>query len=127
MTRSTSRSSLLITPSLFIMGSFLFVLAIPAWGQKDTGSIVGTVKDPSGAMAANAQVNFLLAKSGPQESNSSTVSGASEFGFSDRGAPTATDTILAEAVFLAQARQSKNWSLLFGHAVESGRRLHLGK
>src|SRR5262249_4224795 len=35
----------------------LFVgLATLGWAQKDTGSIVGTVKDPSGAVLPNAQV-----------------------------------------------------------------------
>jgi hypothetical protein len=35
---------------------FLVVLSLTAWAQKDTGSIVGTVKDPTGAVVANAKV-----------------------------------------------------------------------
>src|SRR5579864_3238273 len=52
MTRSRSASSFRFVASLF----FLLILAIPVWAQKDTGSIVGSVKDPSGAIVANASV-----------------------------------------------------------------------
>src|SRR5215469_15649274 len=34
----------------------LLCIAGLAWGQKDTGSIVGTVRDPSGAVVADAKV-----------------------------------------------------------------------
>jgi hypothetical protein len=47
-------------PPLFVV-LFLFLLANlakPAWAQKDTGSIIGTVKDPSGALIANAKVTI---------------------------------------------------------------------
>ena len=43
---------------LVLFLSQLLALAIPAWTQKDTGSIVGTVKDPSGAVVAKAQVTI---------------------------------------------------------------------
>jgi hypothetical protein len=35
---------------------FCLSFSLTAWGQKDTGSIVGTVKDQSGAVVANAKV-----------------------------------------------------------------------
>ena len=54
MTASRSGSSFLLVSSLH----FLLILAIPARAQKDTGSIVGTVKDPSGAIVANAKVTI---------------------------------------------------------------------
>ena len=34
----------------------ILVLALSAWGQLDTGSIVGTVRDPSGAAIPGASV-----------------------------------------------------------------------
>lgn len=42
-------------PFLFL-SLFLILVAELAWGQKDTGSIVGTVKDPTGAVIARAKV-----------------------------------------------------------------------
>src|SRR2546425_1180488 len=42
-------------PHGFRMLSILY-LSVLAGAQKDTGSIVGTVTDPSGALVANAQV-----------------------------------------------------------------------
>ena len=52
MARSTPRRFLRIVSFPFI----LILLAISAWAQKDAGSIVGTVKDSSGAIVANANV-----------------------------------------------------------------------
>ncbi len=44
-----------------VFAATVFLLSIilsgPAWAQKDTGSIVGTVKDPSGAVVANAKIS----------------------------------------------------------------------
>jgi Carboxypeptidase regulatory-like domain/TonB dependent receptor len=73
MTMSGSRSSLLIVPSLFI----LIILAIPAWAQKDAGSIVGTVKDPSGAIVANAKVIITDLEHG--QTSSTTTNAEGEF------------------------------------------------
>ena len=47
------------TPRLFVCLtlSFLwFVVSMPSWAQKDTGSIVGTVKDGTGAVVVDAAV-----------------------------------------------------------------------
>ena len=44
--------------------AFLLIAVASAWGQKDTGSIVGTVKDPSGAVVANAKVMVADAEHG---------------------------------------------------------------
>ena len=53
------RSANLRPPLLVVLFLFLLAnLAIPAWAQKDTGSIVGTVKDPSGALIADAKVTI---------------------------------------------------------------------
>ena len=45
------------TPLLVVLFSVLICPVIPSWAQKDTGSIVGTVKDASGAVVANARVS----------------------------------------------------------------------
>ncbi|MBZ5600052.1 MAG: TonB-dependent receptor [Acidobacteriia bacterium] len=42
--------------SAFILVVVCIVFAAPAWAQKDTGSIVGTVKDQTGAVVAGAKV-----------------------------------------------------------------------
>ena len=50
------------TSRFFVFGviSFLgFVLSVPAWAQKDTGSIVGTVKDGSGAVVVACGIGRL--------------------------------------------------------------------
>jgi outer membrane receptor protein involved in Fe transport len=45
---------------LFLLGLCIFAgLASLALAQKDTGSIVGTVRDPSGAFVANARVSVI--------------------------------------------------------------------
>ena len=70
--RSRSRSSLLIVPSFFFS---LIVLTLPARAQKDAGSIVGTVKDPSGAIVANAKVTITDLEHGQTSSTTSNAEG----------------------------------------------------
>ena len=48
------RAGRLLRPAL--LGLLVAVLGWPAFAQKDTGSMVGTVQDPSGAVVTNAQV-----------------------------------------------------------------------
>src|SRR5438552_15065991 len=48
------RAGRLLRPAL--VGLFVATLSWPAFAQKDTGSVVGTVQDPSGAVVTNAQV-----------------------------------------------------------------------
>lgn len=67
MARSTFLTSLVIVSVLLVVIS----VAMPAWAQKDTGSIVGTVKDPSGAIVANAKVRIADVEHG-QTSNTTT-------------------------------------------------------
>jgi hypothetical protein len=55
MARSSKHSCSLLVAFLLRTG-LLLLLASLAWGQKDTGSIVGTVKDPSGAVVSGAKV-----------------------------------------------------------------------
>jgi len=73
MTRSRSGSSFRFISSFF----FLLILATSAWAQKDTGSIVGTVKDPSGAIVANAKVLITDLEHG--QTSSTTTSAEGEF------------------------------------------------
>ena len=39
-----------------ILSFFWLVLSVPTWAQKDAGSIVGTVKDGTGAVVPNADI-----------------------------------------------------------------------
>jgi len=57
--------------------SMLVGLAIPARAQKDTGSIVGTVKDTSGAVVANAKVSVLDLEHG--QTFETTTNGEGEY------------------------------------------------
>jgi protocatechuate 3,4-dioxygenase beta subunit len=43
---------------------FLFVSAVPAFAQNNKGTIVGTVKDPSGAVVAGATVTVTNTETG---------------------------------------------------------------
>ena len=87
MTSSTARSSLLIVSSLFL----LITLIAPAWAQKDAGSIVGTVKDPSGAIVANAKVTITDLEHG--QSSSTTTNAEGEFVVSPLRVGTYTVTV----------------------------------
>ena len=48
----------LVTSRLFalIVISICLALSLSAWAQRDTGSIVGTISDQSGALISNAKV-----------------------------------------------------------------------
>jgi hypothetical protein len=52
MSTSTTRTLIFLALRLALFAS----LTASSWAQKDTGSIVGTVKDPSGAVVPNASV-----------------------------------------------------------------------
>ena len=54
MLQATPLSSL--APRLYTAAALLFVLAFRAFGQIDTGAIVGTVRDQSGAAIPKASV-----------------------------------------------------------------------
>jgi hypothetical protein len=55
MARSSKHSCSLMV-GLLLRTGLLLLLATLAWSQKDTGSIVGTVKDPSGAVVSGAKI-----------------------------------------------------------------------
>ena len=54
---------------------FVILLASAGWGQKDSGSIVGTVKDSSGAVVAAAKVTVTDADRGTTFTTATNVSG----------------------------------------------------
>ncbi|HYA25118.1 MAG TPA: TonB-dependent receptor, partial [Terriglobales bacterium] len=55
--------------------ALVFLLAISCWGQKDTGSIVGTVKDSSGAVIVGAKVTATDADRGTSFQTTTNLSG----------------------------------------------------
>lgn len=73
MTSPKSRSSLLIF--IFSCVFLPILLALPAWPQKDAGSIVGSVKDPSGAIVANAKVTVTDVEHGQTSSTTTNAEG----------------------------------------------------
>ena len=61
-----------------VIASFLcLLLSVPTWAQKDTGSIVGTVKDGSGAVVVDATVEVTDVERG--QTFKTTTSDAGEF------------------------------------------------
>ena len=60
-----------------VLHMFILGLAGLSWAQKDTGSIVGTVKDPSGALVAGAKVTLTDVERG--QTFNATTSEAGEF------------------------------------------------
>src|SRR5579864_8767379 len=71
MRTANSRSALFLSLSL----SLLVTLTTLSWAQKDAGSIVGTVKDPSGAVVPNAQVTVTDVEHGQTLSTTTNTEG----------------------------------------------------
>jgi len=70
MTRSRSRRFPFVSHLVVLL-----MLTMPAWSQKDTGSIVGTVKDPSGAIVPNAKVTVADLDHGQTSSTTTNADG----------------------------------------------------
>ena len=68
-----SRNSLLFVS--VVLSIFWLVLAMPAWAQKDTGSIVGTVKDETGAVVPDANVEVTDVERGQTFKTTTSASG----------------------------------------------------
>src|SRR5258708_6155536 len=62
--------------AVFVLGLVLFVAAVPVFAQLPTGTILGTVKDPSGAVIPRATVTAQNVDTGTSRSISSDESGA---------------------------------------------------
>jgi len=54
--------------ALFVLGLVLFVAAVPVFAQLPTGTILGTVKDPSGAVVPRANITVQNAETGRSRS-----------------------------------------------------------
>ena len=65
--------------SFLLLAAFLFALCIQANAQIDTGSITGTVKDPSGAVVVGAQCTLTDTATGIAHYAKSTSAGAYTF------------------------------------------------
>src|SRR5260370_25032226 len=62
--------------ALFVLGLVLFVAAVPLFAQSPTGTILGTVKDPSGALVVGAAVTAQNVEPGTSRSISTHGTGA---------------------------------------------------
>jgi Carboxypeptidase regulatory-like domain len=73
----SSRLSLLRTPLLrtLLITLVCLIFAVTAWAQKDAGSIVGTVKDQTGAIVAHAKVTVSDVERGTHIETSTNDSG----------------------------------------------------
>jgi len=58
---------------------FALLLAIPALAQIDTGSIVGTVRDPTGAVVPNASVTLTNTATGVARTSATNEAGEYQF------------------------------------------------
>src|SRR2546426_7965082 len=65
---------------LFAMALVLLVAAIPGFAQLPTGTILGTVKDASGALVPGAAVTARDLETGTLRSNVANETGAVPFG-----------------------------------------------
>ena len=50
--------------AMFVLGLILFVAAVPVFAQLPTGTILGTVKDASGALVPGAAVTAQIVETG---------------------------------------------------------------
>jgi carboxypeptidase family protein len=64
---------------LMIVAFFWLLAASPTWAQFETASVVGTVRDSSGAVVPGATVTLTAIETGVSTSRSSNDSGLYEF------------------------------------------------
>src|SRR5882672_1161771 len=64
---------------LFVLGLVLLVAAVPVFAQLPTGTILGTVKDPSGAVVPRANITAQNAETGRSRSISTDETGDYRF------------------------------------------------
>ena len=62
--------------AVFVVGLVLFVAAVPSFAQLPTGTILGTVKDASGAIVPGATVTAQNVETGTSRSASTNETGA---------------------------------------------------
>src|ERR1700679_3465820 len=68
-------------PHLFCIYLILFCASafVPAWGQFDSASVLGTIKDPSGSPVSSASVELLNISKGVRVTRQTGASGDYEF------------------------------------------------
>ena len=108
--------------------AFVLVLCFSAlcWGQKDTGSIVGTVKDQSGAVIADAKVTVTDADRGTSVQTSTSMTGEYVAGPLHIGSYNVTvekqgfkKFVVGPIVLDVQARPAVNVTLQVGQVAET--------
>jgi outer membrane receptor protein involved in Fe transport len=108
--------------------AFVLVLLFSAlsWGQKDTGSIVGTVKDQSGAVIADARVTVTDAERGTSLQTRTNMTGEYAAGPLHIGSYNVTvekqgfkKAIVGPIVLDVQARPAVNVTLQVGQVAET--------
>src|SRR5436309_11641358 len=62
--------------AVFVLGLVLFVAAVPVFAQLPTGTILGTVKDASGALVPGATVTAQNVETGTSRSTLTNETGA---------------------------------------------------
>src|SRR5437773_10486903 len=65
--------------AVFVLGLVLFVAAVPVFAQLPTGTILGTVKDASGALVPGAMVTAQNVETGTSRSISTDETGGVRF------------------------------------------------
>ena len=73
------------------------MLSVWAWGQTDTGRIVGTVKDSTGAIVPGVMITVISEKTGQQRTATSNEQGV----YTVTGLPAATYTVKSSSAGLA--------------------------
>ena len=79
---------------IFVLGAAALLFAVAAWGQGSTGTITGTVTDPSGGVVAGATVTATNTGTGTEKKTVTDNSGS--YSFVDL--PPGMYTITSEAV-----------------------------
>jgi len=104
----------------------VILLSALCWGQKDTGSIVGTVKDPSGAVIAGAKVTATDADRGTSFQTTTNMSGEYVAGPLRIGSYNVTvekqgfkKAVVGPIVLDVQARPAVNVTLQVGQVTET--------
>src|SRR5437016_2419821 len=62
--------------TVFVLGLVLLAAAVPVFAQLPTGTILGTVKDPSGALVVGANITAQNVETGTSRSISTDDTGA---------------------------------------------------